>query len=122
MEQVPQEVRFILVVYSSSVNKMCSIYRVPTGQEKVRKIFFNGQEKVRKFWNFVKSQGKVRKIKSKCQVCMISQVKSKNDVFSKTMYGYGSLLVLITPFIEYILKVTIKIIFHCSKTVCKFIN
>ncbi len=35
------------------------------------------------------------------------------------MYGYGSLLVLITPFIEYALKVTIKIIFHHSKTVGK---
>ncbi len=33
--------------------------------------------------------------------------------------GYGSLLVLITHFIEYVLKVTIKIIFHHSKTVCK---
>ncbi len=32
------------------------------------------------------------------------------------MYGYGSLLVLITPFME-ILKV--KIIFHDSKTICK---
>ncbi len=35
------------------------------------------------------------------------------------MYGYGSILILITPFIEYILKVTIKIIFHHSKTLCK---
>ncbi len=35
------------------------------------------------------------------------------------MYGYGSLLVLITPFIEYVFKVTIKIIYHHSKTVCK---
>ncbi len=45
---------------------------------------------------------------------MISQVKSKkkNDVCNKGMYGYGSLLVLITPLIEYVLKVTIKIIFH----------
>ncbi len=35
------------------------------------------------------------------------------------MYGYGILLVLIfTPFIEYVLKVTIKIIFHHSKIVC----
>ncbi len=50
---------------------------------------------------------------------MMSQVKSKNDVCSQEMYGYGSLLVLITLFIEYILKVTIKIIFHHSKTVCK---
>ncbi len=48
---------------------------------------------------------------------MISQVKSKNDVCSQEMYGYGSILVLITPFIEYVLKVTIKIIFHHSKTV-----
>ncbi len=59
------------------------------------------------------------KIKSKYQVCMLSQVKSKNDVCSQEMYGYGSLLVLITPFIEYVLKVTIKIIFHNSKTVSK---
>ncbi len=50
---------------------------------------------------------------------MISQIKSKNDVCSQEMYGYGSRLVLITPFIEYVLKVTIKIIFHHSKTVCK---
>ncbi len=50
---------------------------------------------------------------------MISQVKSKSDVCSQQMYGYGSLLVLITPFIEYVLKVTIKIISHHSKTVCK---
>ncbi len=36
------------------------------------------------------------------------------------MYGYGSLLVLITPFIECMsFKVTIKIIFDYSKTVCK---
>ncbi len=51
--------------------------------------------------------------------CMISKVKFKNAVCSQEMYGNGSLLVLITPFIEYILKVTIKIIFHHSKTVCK---
>ncbi len=50
---------------------------------------------------------------------MIFQVKSKNDVCSQVMYGYSSLLVLITPFIEYVLKVTIKIIFYHSKTVCK---
>ncbi len=50
---------------------------------------------------------------------MMSQVKSKNDVCSQEMYGYGSLLVFITPFIEYFLKVTIKIIFHHSKSVCK---
>ncbi len=62
---------------------------------------------------------KSRKIKSKCQTCMISKVKYKNDVCSQEMYGYGSLLVLITPFIEYVLKVTIKIIFHHSKTHCK---
>ncbi len=37
----------------------------------------------------------------------------------KEMYGYGSLLELITPFIEYVLKVIIKIIFHHSKTVCQ---
>ncbi len=49
----------------------------------------------------------------------MSQVKSESDVCSQEMYGYGSLLVLITPFIEYVLKVTIKIIFHHSKTVCK---
>ncbi len=58
---------------------------------------------------------------------MISEVKSKNDVCSQEMYGYGSRLVLITPFIEdvlkltpfieYVLKVTIKIIFHHSKTI-----
>ncbi len=35
------------------------------------------------------------------------------------MYGYGSLLALITPFIEYVLKVTIILFFHHSKTVCK---
>ncbi len=46
---------------------------------------------------------------------MISQVKSNNDVCSQEMYGYGSLLVLITPFIEYVLKVIIRIIFHHSK-------
>ncbi len=51
---------------------------------------------------------------------MISQVKSKNDVCSQEMYGYDSLLVLITPFIEYALKITIRIIFNHSKTVCKF--
>ncbi len=51
----------------------------------------------------------------------MSQVKSKN-VYSQEMYGYGSLLVLITPFIEYVLKVTFKIIFHHSKTVCKIYN
>ncbi len=50
---------------------------------------------------------------------MISQVKSKNFVCSHEMYGYGSCLVLITPFIEYVLKLTIKIIFQLSKTVCK---
>ncbi len=48
---------------------------------------------------------------------MISQIKSKNDVCSQKVYG--SLLILITPFIEYVLKVTIKIIFHHSKTVYK---
>ncbi len=35
------------------------------------------------------------------------------------MYVYGSLLVLLTPFIEYVLKVLIKIIFHDSKTFCE---
>ncbi len=50
---------------------------------------------------------------------MISKVKSKNDVYSQEMYGYGNLLVLITLFIKYVLKVTIKMIFHHSKTVCK---
>ncbi len=50
---------------------------------------------------------------------MISQVNSKNDVCSQEMYVYGSLLVLNTPFIEYVLKLKIKIIFHYSKTVCK---
>ncbi len=50
---------------------------------------------------------------------MISQVKSKNDICNQEMYGYGSFLVLITRFIEYVLKVTIKIIFHHSKTDCK---
>ncbi len=44
---------------------------------------------------------------------MMSQVKSKIDVCSQEMYGYGSLII---PFIEYVLKVTIKIIFHHSKT------
>ncbi len=47
---------------------------------------------------------------------MISQVKSKNDVCNQEMYGYGSLLVLITPVIEYVRKVIIKIIFYHSKT------
>ncbi len=56
------------------------------------------------------------KIKLKWQVCMISQVKSKNDVCNQEMYGYGSLLVLITPVIEYVRKVIIKIIFYHSKT------
>ncbi len=70
-----------------------------------------GQEKVRK--KFFKSQVKVRKN------CMISQVKSKHDVCSQEMNGYDSLLVIISPFIEYFLKVIIKIIFHHSKTVCK---
>ncbi len=37
---------------------------------------------------------------------MMSQVKPKNDVCRQNMYGYGSLLVLIKPFIEYVLKVT----------------
>ncbi len=50
---------------------------------------------------------------------MISQVKPKRDVCSQEMYCYGCLLVLITHFIEYVLKVTIKITFHHSKTVCK---
>ncbi len=50
---------------------------------------------------------------------MISQVKSNNDVCSQEMYGYSSLLVLVTSFIEYVFKVTIKIIFYHSKTVCK---
>ncbi len=49
----------------------------------------------------------------------MSQVKSKNNVCSQEIYGYGRLLVLITPFIEYMIKVTIKIIFHLSKAVCK---
>ncbi len=35
------------------------------------------------------------------------------------MYGYDSVLVRITPFIEYVLKLTIKISFHYSKTVSK---
>ncbi len=35
------------------------------------------------------------------------------------MYGYGSVLVLITPFIEDVLKVTIKIIVRHTKTGCK---
>ncbi len=47
----------------------------------------------------------------------ISQVKSKNDVYSQEIYAYGSPLVLIAPFIEYVLKITI--IFHHLKTVCK---
>ncbi len=49
---------------------------------------------------------------------MISQVKSKTDICSQEIYVYDSLLVLITPFIEYVLKVAIKIIIHHSKTVC----
>ncbi len=48
---------------------------------------------------------------------MMSQVKSKNDVYSQEMYGYGSLLVFITAFIECFLKETIKIVFGHSKTV-----
>ncbi len=50
---------------------------------------------------------------------MISQIKYKNDVCSQEVYGYGSILVLITPFIEHVHKVTIKINFNPSKTVCK---
>ncbi len=73
--------------------------RVPTGQGKKS---FKNQEKVRKFH---------------CE--LLSQVKSKIDVCSQAMYGYDSLLVLITPFIEYVLKVTIKIIFHHSTIACK---
>ncbi len=72
----------------------------------------------KKSGNFIVRK-KSGKIKSKWQVCMISQVKSKNDVCSQEMYGYGSLLVLIRLFIEYVLKVSIKIIFQHSKTVCK---
>ncbi len=52
---------------------------------------------------------------------MISQVKSKNDLCSQEIYGYGSLLIFITPFIEYVHKVQIKIIFQHSET-AKFIN
>ncbi len=89
-----------------------------TGFPQVRKssgkIYFLRVRK--KSGNFV-ILSKVRKkseiIKSK------SQLKSKNDVCSQEMYSYGSLLVLITPFIEYVLKVTIKIILYHSKTVCK---
>ncbi len=51
----------------------------------------------------------------------ISKVKSKNDVCSQEMYGYGNLLVLITLFIEYVLKVTINIFFHHSNT-ANFLN
>ncbi len=51
--------------------------KVPMGHEKVR-----GKK-------FFKESGK---IKSKWQICMITQVKSKNDVCSQEMYGYGSLL------------------------------
>ncbi len=47
---------------------------------------------------FFKSHQKVSKKIIKMQVCMISQVKSKNDVCSQEMYGYGNFLVLITPF------------------------
>ncbi len=104
--------------------------RAPTGQEKDRKkhSFFKSQEKV---WKFHCESGifgilsKVRKrlgkIKSKWKVCMMSQVKSKNDVCSQDMYGYGSLLVLITPFIEYVLKVT-KPFLVIQKLSAKFIN
>ncbi len=84
--------------------------------------FCKSQGTVRKFHCESVNYGfcpKSRKIKSKCQVCMISQVKSKSDACSQEMYGFSSLLVLITPFIEYVLKVTIKTIFHHSKTVCK---
>ncbi len=41
--------------------------------------------------------------------------KSKNDVCSQEMYGYGSLLVFITPFIEYVLKVTNNFFFSLFK-------
>ncbi len=50
---------------------------------------------------------------------MMSSIKSKNDICSQEMYGYGSFLILITHFIEFVLKVTIKIIFRHSKSVCK---
>ncbi len=53
--------------------------------------------------------------------CMISQVKSKNDVCSQEMYGYGSILVLITTFIEYVLKVT-ELFFIIQKLPAKFLN
>ncbi len=46
---------------------------------------------------------------------MISQVKSKNDVCSQEMYGYRQSSGTYYTFIEYALKVTIKIIFHYSK-------
>ncbi len=52
---------------------------------------------------------------------MISQVKSKNDVCSQEMYGYGSILVLITTFIEYVLKVT-ELFFIIQKLPAKFLN
>ncbi len=82
--------------------------RVPTGQEKVtikslRVRKFHCESKVIKKWH----------------VCMMPQVKSKNDICSQEMYGYGSLLVRVSLFIEYVLKVTVKIIFHHLKTVCK---
>ncbi len=57
------------------------------GQEKVRKKIITSQE----ILVFCQKSGK---IKSKYEVYMISQVKSKNDVCSQDMYGYGSLLVL----------------------------
>ncbi len=53
---------------------------------------------------------------------MMSQVKSKHDVCSKEMYGYGSLLVLITPFIEYVHKVTVKNLNLVSKRSGNFID
>ncbi len=44
------------------------------------------------FGILLKVRKKSGKIKSNWQVYMISQVKSKNDVCSQEMYGYGSLL------------------------------
>ncbi len=86
------------------------------GQEKVRKKSFKSQEKFRKFWNFVKSQEKFNQSAEsawylKLNLKMLSAVNK-----CMVMAVFWS---LVRPFIEYVLKVTIKIIFHHSKNVCK---
>ncbi len=105
-------------------------------QEKVREKYSLRVRKSQEILDFCQKSGKSKEKlnQSASQVYMISQVKCKNDVCSQEMYGYGSLLVLITPLkrlsklisrgelldkIEYVLEVTIKIIFHHSKSVCK---